>query len=401
MLERAWTSRVRAVVHAPPRHAKTDTISHWVAQTLLKFPRTRIGYVTYAAELSLSKSKEMQEISYRAGVEMGGLQKLSEWQTSKGGGLFVTGVGGGLTGRGLNYLIIDDPIKNRVEAESALIRERTHQWFTSTARTRLQPGASIVCAMTRWHEDDLSGRLLRSGRYEDVGCPAIDPSSGAALWPEQYSLAELEDTRIEIGPYDWASLYLGHPMPRGTAVFQNCTTYALDELPQIGFQESIGADLAYSRKTKADWSVALVLRRAAGLYYIVEVHRMQVAATMFKARLQEAQKRHPRANCRWYAYGAEKGVADFMIEQEPRIKLEVIPMAGDKFVRAQPCAAAWCAGKVLVPEKAPWVDAFLSELGSFTGVEDAHDDQVDALAAAYDLLAPNSAADKLRAIAKW
>lgn len=401
VLERAWTNRVRAVVHAPPRHGKTDTISHWIAATLLRFPRTRIGYVTYSAELSLSKSKEMQEIAARAGVELGGLQKLSEWQTTKGGGVFVTGVGGGLTGRGLNYLIIDDPIKNRVEAESALIRERTQQWYTSTARTRLQPGASVIVTMTRWHEDDLSGRLLRSGHFEDIALPALDPSTGEALWPQQYPKHELEQTMVEVGPYDWSSLYLGRPMPRGTAVFGDCTIYTPDMLPQIGYQESIGVDLAYSRKTKADHSVDLVLRRCAGLYYVIVVDRMQVAATQFKARLAERQKQHPRAKARWYAYGAEKGVGDFMNEQEPRVKIEVIQMAGDKFVRAQPVAAAWAAGKVLVPEHAPWVSRFLSELGSFTGVEDAEDDQVDALAAAYDVLAPNSGADKIRAIAKW
>lgn len=386
-LERARDEEVRLVVHAPPRHTKTETILHAIAWMLEDEPARTHAFATYSSDLSSSKSRKARILAEAAGVRLASDgNRLGEWRTTAGGGLLATGVGGPLTGHGVSgLLVVDDPVKNRVEAESATMRERVWEWFNDVAYTRLERGGSVIVVMTRWHPDDLAGKLVRESGWRYLRLPALD-GNGGALWPSRFPAEKLAEIREQVGEYTWASLYQGEPRSRGGALFTDARTY--DALPTEGCRVAIGIDCAYTAKKSSDYSVAVVMAEAKGVFYLLDVLRVQSALPVFRARLDGARAAHPRARTRWYTSSIESEIAH-MIGVEPQLARE------DKFVRAQPVAAAWNAGKILVPKHAPWLDAFLAEVMSFTGVNDDHDDQVDALAAAYDVLAPSSDAARL------
>ena len=378
ILERTAHEEVRAVVSTPPQHGKTELIKHALVWLMSRDPTRRHGYVTYEATRAEQISLEIQRIATEAGVPWEGSRKV--WRTEGGGGLIATGIGGPLTGYGINgVLFVDDPIKNREEAESPTYRARTIGWFHDVAITRVHPGASVVEVQTRWHPDDLQGELVRAG-WERVNLPAI--TDGKALWPERRPIEWLEQQRATIGEYSWASLYMGEPRPRGGSIFGDPHFGVVPE----GCRYAIGYDLAYTAKTHADYSVAVVLAERQGTYWVAEVVRVQCEAPGFSNRLKELALRYPGARMLGYVGGTEQGVVQ-MLRQGGLPRLESIPAKTDKFVRAQPAAAAWNAGKISLPHDSPrWLDAFLDEVRDFTGVNDKHDDQVDALAGAFDAL---------------
>ncbi len=386
LLDLAEREPIQAVVHAPPRHAKTDTILAAIAKALKKNPRRTHAYATYEANLAKSKSRRVRDLAIMTGVQLrADATALHEWRTREGGGLLATGVMGPLTGQGVSGLmVIDDPFKNRVEAESATRRRVVSEWFKDVAYTRREPGCSVIIVMTRWHPDDLAGEKIRDG-WQFVRLPAIS-DEGRALWPERYPIGELEKIRATVGEFTFTSLYQGLPRSRGGAVFSD--VYFFDA-PPTNTKEAIGFDLAYSKRTSADYSVALLLAKdAAGLNYVMHVERHQLRAPDFRARVRPMVRAHPFAETRWYAAGPELGVADLFAEGDDPVYVGAQKAEGDKFTRAQPVAAAWNAGRVLVPREAPWLEPFVSEVCGFTGLDDDHDDQVDALAAAYDVLNP-------------
>lgn len=390
-LERTLREPVRLVVSTPPRHGKTETLLHAIAWLLLRQPELTIAYVSYAVEFARSKSRRARLIALSAGVPLADdAARLEEWRTIAGGGVLATGVGGPLTGHGVNLLLVDDPVKNRLEAESPTWRERTWEWFNDVAFTRLEPGASAIVVMTRWHEDDLAGRLLKQSaqRWVELRLPALaeegDPhrQPGEPLWPDRWPAEKLLEIRAQIGEYSWASLYQGRPRPRGGVLFRDVVTY--QEPPRDGYRLAIGIDLAYTARTHADYSVAVVLASTAEAAYVLDVIRGQWEAPEFARRLRGLRERYPSAPLAAFASGTEKGALQFF--RDLGVPVRELPVQADKFVRAQAVAAAWNEGRVRVPERAPWLAAFLDELLSFTGVHDVHDDQVDALASAWHLL---------------
>jgi len=265
---------LRVVISAPPRHGKTDTMLHLIVWLLKTFPHLVNAYTTYGQNLANSKSRRARGLALDNGIELdaaaGGVQ---EWLTRQGGGLLATGAGGPLTGKGITGIgIIDDPFKNRQEAESSLIRERVWEWFTDVFYTRLEPGSSVVVMATRWHMDDLSGRLIKDG-WEVINLPAID-DDGKALWPDRYPIERLEEIRGKIGEYSFQSLYQGSPRPRGDTVFKEPRFYT--EFPEAqGFTEGAGFDAAYTAKTHADYSVTVLGRMYGDTLYITNMVREQ------------------------------------------------------------------------------------------------------------------------------
>jgi len=395
LLDRAKHEPVEAVIHAPPRHAKTETCLMAIAHWLTEDPEKKHIYCSYNADIADRKSAIVRDYARYAGVELRqDTTAKSYWRTTKGGGLLATGVGGTLTGFGVDgLLIIDDPFKDRVEAESAVIREQRWNWFTDVAYTRRERGASTLIIMARWHPDDLAGRLIKERGWPYICLPAID-EDGKALWPERHSVEELGKIKAN-GEYTWISLYQGRPRTRGGAVFKDVRTYR--ELPLSGMREAVGIDWAYTKKTSSDWSVAVEMTAAPSLadpkiqdIFITNVTRQQVRTDEWKGVLQTIRLRKPRAKFVTKIAGTEKGTVDLMGMLPNGVQIEAYPAIADKFIRAQPFAAAWNSAHVHVPEAAPWLDLYLSEVLSFTGINDDHDDQVDASAAAYDALAPTS-----------
>ena len=372
----------RIVISTPPQHGKTKTVIHGLVWLMTRDPRKRHGYVTYESTRAEEMSREAQWVARATGVKTEGSRRI--WRVAgQAGGMIAAGIGGPLTGYGIDgVLVVDDPVKNRAEAESTTYRERTHQWFRDVAMSRVHPGASVLVILTRWHPDDLGGRLIGEG-WEHINLPAID-DAGRALWEARRPVAWLERQRAEGGEYTWASLWQGQPRPRGGQVFHDVTFY--DAAPTTGYRAAFGVDLAYTAKTSSDYSVVVTLAADDSFYYVLDVARQQVRAPQFGVTLGGVRGRYPFAPMSWYCIATEQGVADLLNALNPKIHVRAVPTTHDKFVRAQPVAAAWNEGKVLVPRDAPWLDAFVAELATFTGMNDAHDDQVDALAAAFDLL---------------
>lgn len=365
---------VRAIVSTPPQHGKSQTCLHALNWLIQDNPKKRHGFATYAQRFAQDQSKIARRVAHRAGVQLDS-ESADRWGTHEGGGVIFTGVGGPLTGHAIDgVLVLDDLIKNRVEAESKLIRDRAMEWLSSVALTRVHPGASVIFIATRWHPDDPHGRLLKQG-WEYVKLPAIS-DDGEALWPEGRPLDWLERQRDVSGmsEYDWWALYMCEPRPRGGALFRDVHYY--DELPQDGsYRTGCGADWAYTAKTHADYSVAVEGRMYGQDLYLTNMIRAQVEAPEFAARLQGIEAREVHS----FMSGTEKALEQF-IRKTLGIKIRMLPTTGDKFVRAQDVATAWNHGGVLVPRNAPWAKDLLEEVLAFTGVSDTHDDIVDALA---------------------
>jgi len=372
---------VRVVVSMPPRHGKTDTLLRLVAHLLSLHPDRLNAYATYAQRLADSKSRRAMRFAEAAGVRLA-TRKAADWRTTSDGGLLATGVGGPLTGEGITGLgIIDDPVKNRMEAESALRREQVWEWFTDVFFTRLEPGASVIVLMTRWHQDDLAGRLIEDG-WEAINLPALD-DDGNALWPERYPVERLLRIKKQVGEYTWASLYQGNPIPKGGKVFSDVHTF--EQLPEGPFREGHGFDAAYTAKTHADYSVLVTGRAYGDKLFITGMIRDQVEADVF---LDGLVRRGVR-KVAWARSTTEKGLEAFF--RSRGIAVDPMPMSGDKHARAQHVAADWNAGKVAVPKEGsplygPWVPVLLNEVLGFTGLGDQHDDIVDALAALHHYL---------------
>lgn len=398
LIERVPYEPVRAVVTTPPQHGKTTTLLHGIVWLLKQRPERTNAYVSYAAEFASGKSKQARAIAARAGVAIDSrTNRLEEWRTRHGGGMLTTGIGGPLTGHAIDgLLLVDDPVKNRMEAESGSIRQSHWEWFNDVAYTRLHQESSIIVCMTRWHPDDLAGRLIQAG-WENLCLPAVS-EAGEALWPAKFPVAMLEQIRGQIGEYSWASLYLGQPRPRGGAVFREPTYY--DKLPEGAYRQARGFDMAYSRRKTADYSVIISGRyyEAERALYIDDLWRGQVESRAFANVAKGGQ-----GNMHIYAHGTERGVIDmFMRDHRLPIVVRDARDGGDKFSRAQPVAAAWNEGRVRIPANASWLEAFLVELLGFTGVDDRHDDQVDALAALWDGLASSGNAEAVgRRVLGW
>lgn len=380
--------QVRIVCHTPPRGGKTETLLSAVSWWLARHPDWEVAYCSYNANQARSKAVRARDWAKGMGVDVA-RDTVIEWRTPQGGGCIARGVGEGITGQGVDVAIVDDPVKDRQDAESELRRQRTLDWFNEALFTRGNPGKrprSIIVNMARWHPDDLAGTLVKQG-WKYIKLPALS-DAGVSFWPEMWPVEKLEEIRAQLGPYSFTSLYQGDPRPRGGSVFGDPWVY---EKRPTSYRAGMGLDLAYSKKTSSDWSVLVVMALFEGHFYVLDVVRSQARAPEFTEVVKRYRQRYPGARMRWYGSGTELGVADFMRPSLPW--LEMLPASADKFIRAQKYAAAWNAGKVLLPEqpddgpRIEWLDRFVDEHVNFTGVADAHDDIVDAAVAAYDVLA--------------
>ena len=264
------------IVSVPPRHGKSQQISiDFPAWYLGRNPKKEIIMASYSADLAQEfggKAREkvdseeykriFPEVSLREDERARG-----KWKTLQGGSFTAAGVGGGLTGRGASILLIDDPCKNREEAESETYRNNTWAWFTSTAFTRLSPGGVVVLIMTRWHLDDLAGKIIAhpelSKRTRIVSLPAIAEydqlpfrKTGDALWPTRYPLKALKEIKDTVGPYDWASLYQGNPVLTENQEFkpQWIKTIPEEQVDAMDCRRFLTIDTAMSKKSMADFT---------------------------------------------------------------------------------------------------------------------------------------------------
>lgn len=218
----------RLIITMPPRHGKTQLASRYFpAWYLGRNPDRYVIAATYAQEFADDIGRDvrniMQDDRHLWAFPQSRLRDDStsakRFQTSQGGAYFAVGAGGSITGRGAHLLLIDDPIKGREEADSVVMRRKLKDWYTSVAYTRLMPGGAIVVIQTRWHEEDLAGWLIAEHAHENwevLSLPAID-DTGAALWPEQYPIEDLQRIKQALTANgklrDWTALYQQNPVP--------------------------------------------------------------------------------------------------------------------------------------------------------------------------------------------
>jgi len=254
----------RVMIFEPPRHGKSLTASTLFPAWFLGInPGLRVVVASYEQGLAVGFARRARDILLEWGPLVYDVhvrqdtKRASLWETDQGGGMQAVGVGSGVTGRGADLLIIDDPIKDAVQAQSEVSRQSVWDWWTTTARTRLAPGGGVLVIMTRWHEDDLAGRLLREDptrdeltgrllpdgeRREDVEgdewevlcMPAVaesdhplldgpDPlgrADGEALWPKQYDERFMERTRKATGDFWFSAMYQQRPAPAEGGLFK-------------------------------------------------------------------------------------------------------------------------------------------------------------------------------------
>lgn len=400
----------RLMITMPPRHGKSMLASEFFpAWYIGRNPDHYVVTASYAQELSddfgRKVKNQIEDAAYPLifpGVGLADDSKSAkrfhiegetggvEHALKQKGAFYAVGVGGPLTGRGAHLLLIDDPVKNREEAESEVIRKKIKDWYTSTAYTRLMPGGRIVIIQTRWHEDDLSGWLLREHEHEGwtiLDLPAI--VDGQALWPEQYPVETLEQIKQAIGPRDWSALYQQQPSPETGDYFKREWIVPVQHLPERRNLRIYGASDYAVTADGGDFTVHVIIGvDPEENIYLLDLWREQAASDVWVDAFCDLV-------LKWRPIGwAEElgqiraGVGPFlnkrMVEKKAYVYREQFPTRGDKAVRAQSIRGRMAMKGLRVHVDAPFLVDLISELMSFpVGV---HDDQVDALGLAGQLI---------------
>jgi len=393
------------IISMPPRHGKTVTVSKlFPAWFLAEHPDMRVILASYGMTLAQKNSRyarnTIQSIGFKDIYPYISLAQDSKavdaWDLSgHDGGMDAVGVGGGVTGKGGHIIVIDDPVKSREEAESETYREKVWDWFTDDLYTRREPGAAIVVIMTRWHQDDLVGRLLRddASKWRVLSLPAIaeanDPLQreiGTALWPTRFPIEKLLDDKRVMGEYSFSALYQQQPVPAEGGIFKRTWFHRVSSLPEIVHSVRYW-DTAMSSKETADYTASVKLGQGVdGHYYIMDVVRFRkewgdVIPAMAEVMLKDGTS-------------VQQGIEEvaFMsraiteLNQDPRLHNYSIfgyPVDKDKVTRALPFAARLSAGNVSVLDS-HWTDDYLDEMCSFPN--GAHDDQCDASSGSWAMI---------------
>lgn len=377
----------RLMIFMPPRHGKSFLISEYFPSWYLgRNPDHNVIIASYGQELATDFGRKVRNLiandTYQKVfpniVLSQDSQASSRFHTNKGGAYYAVGVGGSLTGRGGNLIIIDDPHKNREEANSEVVRKNIHDWFNSTLYTRQAPNAAIVIVQTRWHEDDLSGRLLteRKGDWTILNMPAIN-HNGEALWSERYPVAVLREIKQTIGSSEFEALYQQRPAPQEGAIFKKHWWKYFNAYPTT-FEKVIQTwDFAVKDKSGSDYTVGLVIGKLGSSRYVLDMVRDRFDFPSACNAVQKLTDKWPSATKKLIE-GKANGPAVIQTLRNRITGLIEVEPKGDKIQRANAASPEVEAGNWHVPHPslAPWTDTFLHEMCSFPFA--AHDDIVDA-----------------------
>lgn len=411
----------RLMITMPPRHGKSMLASEFFpAWYIGRNPDHYVVTATYAQELAddfgRKVKNQIEDAVYQAifpGVSLADDSKSAkrfhiedqaggyEHGTSQRGAFYAVGVGGPLTGRGAHLLLIDDPVKNREDAESEIVRKKTKDWYTSTAYTRLMPGGRIVIIQTRWHEDDLAGWLQAEHDHEGwviLNLPAID-ESGKALWPEQYDIPALEKIRRALPPRDWSALYQQTPSPETGDYFKREWIRTVQVLPPRESLNVYGASDYAVTSDGGDYTVHIVIGiDPENRIYLLDMWRGQTASDQWIEAFCDLVRKWKPIGWAEETGQIRSGIGPHLERRQRERKAfvyrEAFPTRGDKAVRAQSIRGRMALDGLYVAAAAPFLAEFIRELMSFpVGV---HDDQVDALGLAGQLLDKMATPDKAK-----
>jgi len=281
------------LIEAPPQHGKSEFISRYLpAWYLGRYPDRRVILCSYEANFARSWGRKARDVLTEYGQDLFGV-RVSQAQSAAvdweiegtGGGMVTAGVGGPITGRGAHLLIIDDYIKNSEQAVSEAIRENQWDWFGSTALTRCEPGSLVIVMATRWHKDDISGRIIRMAESGDgppvyrLRLPAIAGERdqigrrpGEALWPERWSVEKLESKRSSMERYWWNALFQQDPTRHGRTEWPDSyfgPSIWAASLPETWESRVVAVDPSKGRDSKrGDFSAIVEARLVGGMVYV-------------------------------------------------------------------------------------------------------------------------------------
>lgn len=404
----------RLILQVPPRTGKSLLSSILLPAAYLKaHPNRFVGLSSYSAELSQGFSRKARDYFKEGGGQLDpNQQAVNAWGTQGGGGLWAAGVGGAITGRSGHLLIIDDPVKNREEAESSRLMDKLWDWYASTLYTRLEPDVgAIVVIQTRWSERDMIGQLIENefnvsekGRenwtivdlpalYEDGGsrpalpehCEVIQDwrtEEGEALCPQRYDEDDYERIREAIGTREFASLYQQRPAPVGGNMFNPSwwQYYSHDTLMPNFERVLLSIDCTFTDANTSDFVVGLVVGQAGPNFYVLDLFREKTDVIGTMAMIARMHKRHELDGT--LIELAASGYAVYQMAKKKIPGLIGFRPEKSKEARAAGIVPIVEAGNVYLPASSPWLDAFVSEFSLFPAAR--NDDQVDALTMAIN-----------------
>jgi hypothetical protein len=396
----------RLMIFMPPRHGKSELASRrFPAWFIGKNPSKQIITASYGADLANDFGRNVRDIVASTEYQNVFTTRLREdsraagrWNTSDDGAYVATGVGGAITGRGAHIALIDDPIKDRADADSEVIRDKVYAWYTSTLYTRLMPKSAIILIQTRWHEDDLAGRLLEAqekgegDQWDVLSLPAID-DQGKALWPDWFDEKRLNKIRVAVKSRNWAALYQQNPSPDEGAYFKRdwFWRYDLKDVPAV--RKYISADFAVTEEAEADdpdYTEIGVHGAAKTLIDDIEVTKLWMCLDGWSGRKNPMAwvheyfnlvKRH-KPQCEFAEVGVIRRAVEGLLAQQRLLRqafgfIEWMPHIGDKVANARALQAMAEMGLVGLPNN-EYGDYCLEQLIKFPAGK--HDDVVDMLA---------------------
>lgn len=382
----------RLMIFMPPRHGKSELASRRFPSWYLgRNPMNQIIAASYNSDLAGDFGREVRNIvstpEYQAlfsTVLAPDSKAANRWHTDAGGAYVAAGIGTSVTGRGANVLLIDDPVKDREEADSELRQRRVWDWYTSTAYTRLMPNGAIVLIMTRWNEGDLAGRLLDAmragGDQWDVLSLRALTDDGRALWPEWYPPARLQQIKAAIGPRDFGALYQQNPTPDEGHYFKRDWLRWYDEAPKHVTKYG-ASDYAVTEGSGDFTEHGVVGVDPDDNIYILDWWSGQTASDVWVETLLDMMAAHKPAQWAEEAGQINKSLGPFIERRQRERKVWCYrgqyTSTSDKPTRAQSFRGRMAMGKVYFPKNAPWVEALVSQMMAFPAGR--NDDKVDVL----------------------
>lgn len=407
----------RLMIFAPPRSGKSEQVSRRLpAWAFGKYPHLNIIGASYASSLAVRMSRDVKRImndspfreifpnvKLPTGKDGFYTNQQHIWEIVDHGGSYkAAGVDVGITGMGADIGIIDDPIKGAKEAASKVVRDAAHDWYRSDFYTRLAPKSGILLCTTRWHEDDLAGRLLKEmadgtgDKWVVINCPAIAEEDekhrkkGEALHPARYPLERLKAIKKVLGEYFWNALYQGRPSSKEGDIFKTEKISIVDAIPAGVIIRKVRAwDLA-ATKNGGDWTVGVLMGKGSDdRYYILDVVRGQYSSLEVEQILKATASRDGwdvEVRLPQDPAAAGKTVAQRMVGLLAGYIAKALPVTGDKVLRASGFAAQVEAGNVVMLRGA-WNDGYKDVLREFP--LGSVDDDVDASSDAFNELTGN------------
>lgn len=359
----------RLMVFMPPRHGKSELCSiKFPAWFMGKYPERKVIASSYNSELATNFGRKVRNLCKENShkyifdeFEMAQDSSSSHhFNTKQGGTYLAVGVGGTTTGFGSDVFLIDDPIKNREEADSETYRNKVWDWYSSTAYTRLEGLGAIVLILTRWHEDDLAGRLLKAqeeggDRWEIVNYPAIatEPEEnrnvGEALWKQRYDEKKLEQIKNAMIPRDWYALFQQTPSGEAAQEFYREWFRYWDSLPE-GLEFLTVVDPAFKKKATSDYSVVMTVGVKGNKRYIIEYTRGRYSPDELITNIMQHLKKWKPRSVGVEAYAAQTVIGFYlqekMKEEQVFVQYQEIVQKGDKQTKIRRLINPWRDGKI-------------------------------------------------------